>query len=250
MMLEEIRSAGGFTFRSLLFGCGLVLLLSVGGTYAIWTLGASEITWSFFPSGVGFPFLCLVLFNILLKTINPNWALSQAELVTVLVMGLVIIGVPVFLVGYLLAIPTTPYYFASAENQWGNLIVPHMPSWLLPSNDAYAMTWFFEGLPYGESMPWDTLFNAWVMPLFWWMSFIGSLFFVSFTIVVIMRKQWVERERLSFPLMQIPQALVADVDSSKRVPALLCDKLFWAGAAIPVFLISWNILGYFFHFVP
>lgn len=247
---ETSESTGGLTWRSLLLGCGLVVLLSVGGSYAIWTLGASEITWSFFPSGVGFPFFCLILFNILLKTINPGWGMRPAELITVLVMGLVIIGVPVFLVGYLLAIPTTPYYFASAENQWGSLLVPHMPAWLLPGNEAFAMTWFFEGLPYGESMPWVTLLNAWVMPLFWWMSFIATLFFVCFTLVVIMRKQWVERERLSFPLMQVPQALVAEADRDSRVPAVMRDKLFWIGAAIPVSLISWNIVGYFFHFVP
>ncbi len=72
---------------------------------------------------------------------------------TVLAMSLVIIGIPVFLTGYFLAAPTTPYYFASAENQWGEFVIPHLPAWRLPSNEGLAMTWFFEGLPPGEPTP-------------------------------------------------------------------------------------------------
>ena len=243
-------TVSGLTWRSLLLGVGLVVLFCLGGTYAIWTLGASEITWSFFPTGVGFPFLCLIFFNILLKSIRPSWALRPAEIITIVVMGLMVIGLPVFLMGYFLAIPTTPYYFASPENQWGEYVIPYLPTWLVPSNAGLAMTWFFEGLPFGESVPWSTLFSAWVMPLFWWLSFLWTLYFVCFALVVILRKQWVENERLTFPLMEMPQILVADADGPSRVPAILRTRLFWIGAAIPLFIILWNVIGYFYHFVP
>ena len=120
-----------------------VLVVCLGAPYAIWVLGSSEITWSFFPIAVGFSFCCLILLNILLKTINPGWALRPAEMITVVVMGLVTTGIPIFMMGYVLSIPTTPYYFASAENQWGTYVLPYLPTWLLPSNDGLAMTWFF-----------------------------------------------------------------------------------------------------------
>ena len=238
----------GLTLRSLLTGCALVVLISLGAPHSIWTFGSTEITWSFFPAGVGFLFLCLVLVNTLLKQHRPAWALNSAELMTVLAMSLVIIGIPVFLTGYFLAIPTTPYYFASAENQWGEFVIPHLPAWLLPSNEGLAMTWFFEGLPPGEPTPWATLFDAWAMPLFWWLSFIFTLFFVCFCIVVILRKQWVERERLAYPLMEVPQTLVTD--ATEGLPPILRNKVFWIGAAIPLFIVFWNIIGYFFHFFP
>ena len=61
-----------------------------------------------FPRRVGFLFLCMILVNTLLKQHIPAWALNSAELMTVLAMSLVIIGIPVFLTGYFLAIPTTP----------------------------------------------------------------------------------------------------------------------------------------------
>ncbi len=242
------QEATGLTLRSLLTGCALVVLISLGAPHSIWTFGSTEITWSFFPAGVGFLLLCLILVNTLLKQYIPAWALNPAELIMVLAMSLVIIGIPVFLTGYFLAIPTTPYYFASAENQWGEFVIPHLPAWLLPSNEGLAMTWFFEGLPPGEPIPWATLFDAWTMPLFWWLSFIFTLFFACFCIVVILRKQWVERERLAYPLMEVPQTLVTDAASG--LPPILRNKVFWVGAAIPLFIVFWNIIGYFFHFFP
>ena len=248
---DSQNTASGLTPRSLILGIIQVLVVCLGAPYAIWVLGSSEITWSFFPISVGFSFCCLILSNILLKAININWALRPAEIITVMVMGLVTTGIPIFIMGFVLSIPTTPYYVASAENQWGNYVLPHLPVWLLPSNEGLAMTWFFEGLPIGEPTPWKTLLDAWTMPLFWWFSFIWTLYFVCFCIVVILRKQWVERERLAYPLMEVPQALIVDANTStSRVPALLRNKVFWIGASIPLFIILWNIIGFFFHFFP
>ena len=61
------------------------------------------------------------------------------------------------------------------------------------------MTWFYEGLPSGQTIPW----SAWVSPLFWWMSFIGALLVVCFCTVVVLRRQWIDRERIVFPLAQV-----------------------------------------------
>ena len=173
--LTEPGAASGLTLRSLILGICQVLIVCLGAPYAIWVLGSSEITWSFFPIGVGFPFVCLIFFNILLKSLKRSWAMRPAEMITVAVMGLVVTGIPIFMVGFLLSIPTTPHYFASPENQWGQFILPHLPNWLIPSNAGMAMTWFFEGLPLGEPPPWNALFDAWVMPMFWWLSFVWTL---------------------------------------------------------------------------
>jgi hypothetical protein len=242
--------ASGLTLRSLVLGLLQVLVVCLGAPYAIWVLGSSEITWSFFPISVGFPFFCLILANAVLKSVRPNWVLRPAEVITVAVMGLVVTGIPIFMVGFVLSIPTAPEYFASPENQWDQYILPYLPRWLTPSNAGMAMTWFFEGLPVGEPVPWQSLLAAWVMPLLWWLSFIWSLYFVCFCLVVVLRRQWVERERLSYPLMEVPQTLVAGADGGARVPAVLRQRLFWIGAGIPLAIVLWNIVGFFFHFFP
>ena len=248
--MVDPQTSNGLTARSLVVGTLQVLIICLGAPYAIWVLGASEITWSFFPTGVGFPLVCLVLINALLKAVNRNWALRPAEMITVVVMGLVVIGIPIFIVGYVLSIPTTPYYFASSENQWGTYVLPHLPEWLVPSNAGLAMTWFFEGLPYGQPVPWAVLLDAWFMPMFWWLSFIWTLYLVCFALVVVLRKQWVEHEKLAFPLTEFPLLLRGESPAPRKLPAIAYKKLFWAGAAIPLFVILWNTVGYFFHFVP
>ncbi|MGB1719224.1 MAG: DUF6785 family protein, partial [Candidatus Latescibacterota bacterium] len=218
---DSLSLSSGLTLRSLILGLAQVFVVCLGAPYAIWVLGSSEITWSFFPISVGFFLVCVLFLNALIKSFWPHSALKPAEIITVVVMGLVTTGIPIFMMGFVLSIPTTPYYLASAENQWGTYVVPHLPAWLLPSNEGLAMTWFFEGLPIGEPIPWGTLLSAWTMPLFWWLSFIWTLYFVCFCLVVILRKQWVERERLAYPLMEVPQSLVANADGPARFPAIM-----------------------------
>lgn len=250
---SEQTTLTGLTLRAYLLGLLQVLLVCLGAPYAIWVLGSSELTWSFFPIGVGFPFLCLVLSNILLKILRPAWALRPAELTTVVIMGLVVTGIPIFMVGVFLAIPTTPYYLVSPENQWAEYVLTHLPSWLLPGNDHQAMTWFFEGLPTGLSIPWGIIVNAWAIPLFWWLSFIWTLYFVCFALVVIMRRQWMEHERLAFPLMEVPQTLTRAGDGISPIPRIMRSPLFWIGVALPVSIALWNICSFFqpiMHQIP
>ncbi|MBM3264934.1 MAG: hypothetical protein FJY97_16110, partial [candidate division Zixibacteria bacterium] len=231
------------TLRAFLLGLTLVTLVCAGAPYAIWFLGTSEITWSFFPIGVGFPFLCLLFANLLARRMAPHRALTPPELFTIVVMGLVATGIPIFMSGFLLAIPTTPYYLASSENRWAELLIPHLPVWLLPDNGEGAMKWFFEGLPAGVPVPFGALLRAWVGPLFWWLSFVWTLYFVCFCLVVVLRKQWIERERLAFPLMAVPQALVNDRTDENK--SLFSRPLFYVGAAIPLCIALWNITGFF-----
>ena len=102
------QETGGLTARSLLIGLLLVFAICVGGPFSIFTLGSSEITWSFFPVGVGFPFVCLILLNTVVANVRSSWALRPPEIVTIIVMGLVVTGIPAFICGYLLANSTAP----------------------------------------------------------------------------------------------------------------------------------------------
>ncbi len=48
--------------------------------------------------------------------------------------------------------------------------------------------------------------------------------------------------------MKVPQTLVTD--TTEDLPPILRNKVFWIGAAIPLFIVFWNLIGYFFHFFP
>ncbi len=220
-------------------GLALVLLICLGAPYSIWMVGSSEITWSFFPIGVGLPFVLLVLANGFVRWRRPGWALTPPELVTIVTMGLVATGIPIFIVGLLLAIPSKPFYGATPENGWAHYIQPYLPPWAIPGPEGNAVRYFYEGLPSGASIP----YSAWAGPLCWWLSLIFAVYFLCFCIVVILRRQWVEHERLSFPVAEVPRLLI-EAQEGRALPPILRARAFWIGCAVPVAVILFNAISY------
>ena len=229
------------TIRSAILGVGIVLAVVMGAPYSIWMVRSSEITWSYFPTSVGFCFMAIWLANALVRRVREGWALQSAELAVIAIMGLAATGIPTFIVGTVLSILASPYYGATPENDWAGNIHPYLPNWVMPAPDGDAMRWFYEGLPKGQSVP----FEAWGGPLFWLLSLIFTVYFVCFCLVVIFRRQWVDHERLVFPLMEMPRLLIDDGGQP-----ILRTKGFWVGVAIPAGMILFNIIGSFYIGFP
>ena len=229
------------TIRSAILGVGIVLAVVMGAPYSIWMVRSSEITWSYFPTSVGFCFMAIWLANALVRRVREGWALQSAELAVIAIMGLAATGIPTFIVGTVLSILASPYYGATPENDWAGNIHPYLPNWVMPAPDGDAMRWFYEGLPKGQSVP----FEAWGGPLFWLLSLIFTVYFVCFCLVVIFRRQWVDHERLVFPLMEMPRLLIDDGGQP-----ILRTKGFWVGVAIPAAMILFNIIGSFYIGFP
>jgi hypothetical protein len=104
-----------------------------------------------------------------------------------------------------------------------------------------ALTWFFEGLPRGVSIPW----SVWIVPLFWWLSLVAALCMVLLCTVVILRKPWIEYERIDYPLIELPLAMVDETTAERRLPAFMQSPIFWIGLGVSIFGILWNIVSYF-----
>ena len=88
----------------------------------------------------------------------------------------------------LLPMLAAPSYYATPQNKWAELILPHIKPLILPK-DISVTAPFFEGLPKGAAIPW----GAWALPLFSWVIFLMVLYFVTICAVSILRKEWVER---------------------------------------------------------
>ena len=251
--LGQESPARAFTLRSVPLGLFMVAFVNILDPYSKYILHSSLFACDYMPLGVVLPFLLIVGgLNLLWRWVWPATALSRGELLIIFIMGLVGSTVPTFgLTGYLISCIASPYYFASPENQWEQHFHALIPRWICP-NDVQAMQWFFDGLPPGKSIPWA----AWFAPLFWWMSFAGALFFVCFAAVVILRKQWIDRERLVFPLTELPIELTrtdeppAEGGRSHILPPIMRARLFWVGFAVPLGIISWNMISYFYPLFP
>ncbi len=110
-----------------------------------------------------------------------------------------------------------------------------MPSWMAPGGPhSAAAVGAFEG---GGAVPWE----AWALPLMAWSIFFLALFLTSFCLVGILRRRWLETERLGFPLLVLPLGLL-----SADGPSLYRSRAFWWGVAVPAALLGVNGLHHYF----
>lgn len=231
---------GGLTPGSLLIGTGFAVFSAIAGPYAIVIVRTSEITWSYFPICVGLPFVLLVFCNSCARKLAGR-GLQRGDLITIAIMGLAASGLPVFLVTFVFAIIATPYYGSTRENRWAEFVHPHLPEWAVPTDET-ALLHYFEGLP--PDAEGGIPLHAWIGPLLWWFSLFAALFFLCLCVVVVLRRHWVETERLPFPVAEIPLLLTEESQGSV-LPPIFRSRAFWAGCSIPFLIICFNIASYF-----
>jgi hypothetical protein len=135
-------------------------------------------------------------------------------------------------------------YFANPTNRWAELILPELPTWGIVRG-PYAARVFYEGLPPGSAIPWD----AWITPLASWGAFFLAVLLFNFALSVIVRKQWVDHERLSFPVATVLTDL-AGVSGTGTLRDNAKSGLFWLGFTTIVFVFCWNSLTWFNTSLP
>jgi len=232
------------TFKAALVGLICVAILCVVTPYTDLVMQGSGIVANHLPIGAMFIFLILVFFvNTVLRWLGRRWAFSRAELVLILIMMLVASSIPG--TGYVLlalSVPGGLRYYATNENKWATrFIEPYVPNALVPANGP-AVKWFYEGLPPHASIPWA----AWVQPIIWWSTFAFLFWFAYFCLGVVLRRQWIEHERLVFPLAQVPLEIVGDDQFPSAFSAFFRDKLMWIGF-IAVFLLHTSNSLYLYY---
>ena len=228
--------------RALVVGALVTIVVNGLEIYSSYALHSSRLNFGYLPMCTLMPFVALILvINPGLRMLRPAWALGSEELLIVFAMGLIGAIFPGLGLGsFLIGIIAAPYYYASPENQWAEYLHPYIPSWIGPS-DSESVRAVFEGLPPGHAAPYD----AWVAPAIWWFLFITALFSASLCGLVILRKQWVVRERLAYPLAAMPLELIRGTEEGAWFPSFVRDRLFWIGFSVPMFVVLWNAVTYF-----
>ncbi len=241
--MTEAQPQNAFTLRAFLVGSFFSLFIAVGAPYANSVIKGSYMALDFSTGAAIFCFFLLVFgINTGLRAIRENLGLSRPELLTTYVMMIIACTIPTMgLMQYLLPIMPAAHYFATPENRWAEIIVPHIPTWIAPT-DPQVLKDFYEG---GATVPW----RAWAGPLLAWSAFLLALYFVMICMVVIIRKQWVEKEKLTFPLVHLPLEMSQQGPGSVLGP-FFKNKLMWIGFAIPAVIMSINALHCYYNAVP
>ncbi len=235
------------TLRSVAVGGAISAGIGAGVAYADNAIRGSYLALDFGSPVALATLAALVLFlNPLLGLLRRSWQLTSDEVAVVYIMALLATAIPSMgLTGFFLSYLTGAQYYASLENEWATLFLEHVPSWMIVQ-DATAVQRYFEGNPTGVTrIPW----SAWVEPLVAWGAFLAVLYLVMVAISVLLRRQWMENERLLYPLMQPSLALI-DREPQSLLPTLCRSPLLWVGIAIPLVVGLINGLHAYYEFIP
>ena len=237
-----------FTIKGFIVGALMSVFVGVAAPYGM--IMVRGTSWGEHASQRGGIFL-FVLFTLVINTllglIRRPLALNRGELVLVYVMMLVALTVPTQnLLVYIIPVICVPYYSASTENNWDSLLHPHIPEWIAPQ-DFDAIRHLYEGLPAGQSIPWD----AWVTPFCAWFSLILALTIMMFCLMGILHKQWSMNERLAYPMVHLPRQMIESGDDSlARLAPFFRNPVVWLGFAVPFTLFGLSGLHHYFPTVP
>jgi hypothetical protein len=114
-----------------------------------------------------------------------------------------------------------------------------LPEFAVPQPEGDKIRWFWEGLPSGHEVPYE----IWLGPLFWWFSLILTVYFICFCIVVILRRQWEDEERLVYPLTELPRILL-DAESNAE-GTILRSPVFWTGFSLALGMVVFSMIRFF-----
>lgn len=234
------QALGRVTIRSIV----LAIVLAVVNDY--WLVQLEVVRYSH-PSYAApfynavFTLLVLTVANFALRSRFPRRALSSIELLTVYVMVSITTGVCSHnMMSILVSSMGYAHFFQTPENQWGKLFIERLPHWLIVS-DTTSLRNFY----YGNSTlyTWANV-KPWILPGLMWSSFTAVMLFTTLCINSILRKQWIEAERLTFPIIMLP------LEMTEESGALFKNKYMWMGFAFAGGLTLFAGLNYLYPSIP
>ena len=201
--LEEKVSAAdsAITVRAIVLGLALVLVDNA------WVLNMERVHGNPVPTSISL-FMNVVFILVVLQVVNagirrifPHRVFGRTELLTIysmVTLGAALAGLDS--VSIIPQVSADPIRLASPTNHWAVTIWPYLPKWLTVQ-DLPALKGFYLGH--------STLYTAghlraWAIPVASWTLFVMLLLWVMLCLNVLVRRQWQDHERLSYPLIQLP----------------------------------------------
>jgi hypothetical protein len=231
----------GVTWRSILFGLVFTILVDWWVHYCELIMsgkqGHSAVVNTSIPVGPFFVLFVLTGINILVRAILPSLAFSVGELLVVYIMMttscvLSSSGELQFIVPTIAA----PFHYATQANGWASFFFRYIPHWMAQSNSA-VLKGFYNG---HTTVP----VLLWLPQIATWVGIMVALASASLCVVAILRQYWVDRERLTFPTVALPLALL-----ESETP-IFKQRIFWIGAALPFAVSVLNCVALNYPSVP
>lgn len=254
------------TWRSVALGLLGVCLIALLTPYNNYVLQNTDLVGCYLPTGLLLFIGALVLLvNPALSWLRPGREITRGELAVIMGMLLVASAIPAgglmrYLPGNLVGI----YHHSAANASYQQMLEKMgLPDWIFPTFNTDAVQSrgnepvirgfvgriATENNTFSEhvaAVPW----GRWVRPALTWSIFLAALYGAVFCMVFTFRRQWMENERLSFPIASVLSAVIEPPEAGRRVNSLFRSRLFWIAAGIVFALHCFNALNVYQPKVP
>ncbi|HZP80076.1 MAG TPA: DUF6785 family protein [Chthonomonadaceae bacterium] len=205
---------------------GLLVGLLLTPLNAFWIITIEAVQFGPYPTtlsllaNVLFWLLLLHIGNGVVRRVRPGWALTQADLLavyTTLAAGSAMAGCDLLqiLMHYIGHVGWTRTFQPEYSAAWEQ----YVPRWLTVT-DPEALRGYYSG---NSTLYTLAHLRAWALPIASWMLFIALMGIGMMCLNSLLRRRWVEQERLPFPLVMLP------LEMTNPTQRLWRNRLLWAG---------------------
>lgn len=148
---------------------------------------------------------------------------------------------------------TALFYFATPENNFAQF-QEHIPDWLRPGDPEVIREMYEAVDSEPDVQPWlvSSLvvpWGAWLVPLVAWTVLLLLAFIGMLSLMTMFRRQWVERERLTFPIVHLVMELSGG-ESAATALSFFKSGAMWTGFALAAIYNVMNIFNAWNPAVP
>ena len=180
-------------------------------------------TWVVPLSNVIFILVTIIIVNLLLSWIWPSSVLRADELIVLYVMlSLTTTMAGCDMLQAVLSVLGHGFWFATEENEWKELFWDHLPRWLTVS-DRSVLHGYYTG---DSNLYLPHHLKVWIPVLLGWLFLFFTLAIIFLCLNTILRRQWADRERLTFPIIQLP------LEMTNSSSVFFRNKRMWLGIGI------------------
>lgn len=218
----------------------LLLYMEIGTRNTLgWGAGPYPSTISLFGNTILF-LVALTAVNALILRCAPRLALHRSELLITYVMLVISTAiVSIDFLDVLVPMMTHTARYATPENHWAQIVLPYISPLVSVQNPEAVKSWY-EG---NSSLTWAHA-HAWAIPVAVWSGVIFVMLGVMFCINTLVRQQWMQNEKLLFPIIELPMQI------TEPGHQLFRSKLMWIGFGIAFGISVLNGLALSFPNVP
>lgn len=198
----------------------MILAIFLIALNSYWLIQSELVRYSGHPTCISlffnviFIISVLVLINSIIKRIFPKLALGSGEFLGIYYM----LCISSFIAGHDLIQVLVPqlsqaFWFATPENEW-EVFHNYLPEWLTIRSKP-GLEGLYENNTTFNLSQYVEYIKSWFPVILAWSGFLTVLIFTMYCLNVILRKQWMDNEKLSYPVVRLPMELINDSGSLK-----------------------------------